>query len=185
VVHHAQTQPNRTARTTSQKLISKTSDPKDLSSLAREIRAAILTDVEDARTRDLGARIVRKYNVTARDQRALVRAVQLHAQAIKFFREFPEIIAAPWVTDQWGIGDCDDKSRMIAAVVKSFRIPVRLVFVTFIKKAGMRVSHVYPEVQLDGRWLPVESVQPWPLGKDPIEMLTRKGMPFTSFKVDI
>lgn len=166
-------------------LTSRTSDPKDLSSLAREIRAAILVDVEDARTRQLGARIVRTYNVTARDQKGLVRAVQLHAQKIKFFREFPEIIAAPWITDEWGIGDCDDKSRMIAAVVKAFRIPVRLVFVTFQKKTGMTVSHVFPEVQLDGAWLPVESVQPWPLGKDPIEMLKRKGLAYTSFKVDI
>jgi hypothetical protein len=140
---------------------------------------------------------VRTYNVAARDQRGLTRAVQLHAQKIKFFREFPEVIAAPWITDEWGIGDCDDKSRMIASVLKSFRIPVRLVFVTFKKKAGMTVSHVYPEVFLGAsaggdsssgsstKWLAVESVQPWPLGKDPIEMLARKGLPFTSFKVDI
>jgi transglutaminase-like putative cysteine protease len=160
-------------------------DPKDLYSLASEIRKAILNDVEDPRTRQLGARIVSKYNVPARDQRALVRAVQLHAQAIKFFREYPEIIAAPWVTDDWGIGDCDDKSRMIAAVVKAFRIPVRLVFVTFTKKTGARVSHVYPEVQLGSNWLPVESVQPWPLGKDPVDMLKAKGLTYSLFKVDI
>lgn len=141
--------------------------------------------MEDPRTRDLGARIVRKYNVTARDLRAFARAVQLHAQSIKFFREFPEVIAAPWITDEWGIGDCDDKSRMIAAVVKSFRIPVRLVFVTFAKKPGFNVSHVFPEIELDGKWLPAESVQPWPLGKDPLEMLKRKGTAYSSFKVDI
>lgn len=160
-------------------------DPPNLSSLAQEIRKAILSDVEDARTRQLGAKIVSKYNVPARDQRALVRAVQLHAQSIKFFREYPEIIAAPWVTDDWGIGDCDDKSRMIAAVVKAFRIPVRLVFVTFTKATGVRVSHVFPEVQLGTQWLPVESVQPWPLGKSPIDMLASKGLPHTFFKVDI
>lgn len=128
---------------------------------------------------------MRTYNVTARDQRGLVRAVQLHAQKIKFFREFPEVIAAPWITDEWGIGDCDDKSRMIAAVVKSFRIPVRLVFVTFQKRPGMKVSHVFPEIELAGKWLPAESVQPWALGKDPIEMLKRKGTAYTSFKVVI
>ncbi len=160
-------------------------DPANLSSLAQAIRKEILNDVEDPRTRQLGARIIAKYHVTARDQRALVRAVQLHAQSIKFFREYPEIIAAPWVTDDWGIGDCDDKSRMIAAVVKAFRVPVRLVFVTFTKKTGATVSHVYPEVQLGTQWLPVESVQPWPLGKDPIAMLKAKGLPYTFFKVDI
>lgn len=166
-------------------MTSRTSDPKDLSSLAQEIRSAILTDVEDPRTRQLGARIVSKYNVTARDQKALARAVQLYAQDIKFFREFPEVIAAPWVTADWGIGDCDDKSRLIAAVLKSFRLPVRLVFVTFQKKTGQVVSHVFPEVQLGPSWHALESVQRWPMGKDPIEMLTRKGLPFTQFKVDI
>lgn len=162
----------------------------DLSSLAREIRTQILSDVEDARTRQLGARIVRKYNVEARDQKSLARAVQLYAQSIKFFREFPEVIAAPWVTADWGIGDCDDKSRLIAAVLKSFRMPVRLVFVTFRKKLKdgsetAPVSHVFPEVQFGKSWLPLESVQPWPMGKDPIDMLTRKGWQHTLFRLDI
>lgn len=157
----------------------------DLSSLAAEIRTQILNDVEDPRTRQLGARIVRKYNVEARDQKSLARAVQLYAQSIKFFREFPEVIAAPWVTADWGIGDCDDKSRLIAAVLKSFRMPIRLVFVTFRKGDAGTVSHVFPEVQLDGQWLPLESVQPWEMGKDPIAMLERKGWVHTEFRLDI
>lgn len=157
----------------------------DLSSLAAEIRTRILNDVEDPRTRQLGARIVRKYNVEARDQRSLARAVQLYAQSIKFFREFPEVIAAPWVTADWGIGDCDDKSRLITAVLKSFRMPVRLVFVTFRKGDKGTVSHVFPEVQLDGQWLPLESVQPWPMGKSPIDMLQRKGWTHKVFRLDI
>jgi hypothetical protein len=60
-----------------------------------------------------------------------------------------------------------------------------LVFVTFTKKTGARVSHVYPEVQLGSNWLPVESVQPWPLGKDPVDMLKAKGLTYSLFKVDI
>lgn len=157
----------------------------DLSSLAAEIRKQILSDVEDPRTRQLGARIVRKYNVEARDQKSLARAVQLYAQSIKFFREFPEVIVAPWVTADWGIGDCDDKSRLIAAVLKSFRMPVRLVFVTFRKGDKPPVSHVFPEVQFDKQWLPLESVQPWPMGKDPIAMLEAKGWQHTLFRLDI
>ncbi len=161
-------------------------NPRDLSSLAQEIRKQILNDVEDPRTRQLGALIVRKYNVPARDQKSLARAVQLYAQSIKFFREFPEVIAAPWVTADWGIGDCDDKSRMIAAVIKSFRMPVRLVFVTFQKpNASAPVSHVYPEIFVDNQWQPAESVQPWPLGKDPLAMIASKGYQHTFFRLDI
>jgi transglutaminase-like putative cysteine protease len=161
-------------------------NPENLASLAMMIRSQILNDVDDPRTRQLGALIVRKYDVPARDQESLARAVQLYAQSIKFFREFPEVIAAPWVTAEWGIGDCDDKSRMVAAVLKSFRMPVRLVYVTFIKKEGKPpTSHVYPEVQLGGKWRALETVQPWPIGKNAIELMDRKGYKYSSFTTEI
>lgn len=161
-------------------------NPPDLSSLAAAIRTKILSDVDDARTRQLGARIIQEYNVPARDMRKLARAVQLFAQRIKFFREYPEVNAAPWVTADWGIGDCDDKSRLIAAILKSFRIPVRLIYVTFRKKGNAQaVSHVYPEVQLDGQWLAMESVQPYPLGKSPLKVMDERGYPYTFFVSEI
>jgi hypothetical protein len=129
---------------------------------------------------------VRKYNVPARDPRKLARAVQLFAQDIKFFREFPEVIAAPWITSKWGIGDCDDKSRLIAAVLKSFRVPVRLVYLTYKRpKEPGNVSHVYPEAFLGNEWVALESVRVWPLGKNAKDMLVKRGRPFESFTMEI
>lgn len=161
-------------------------NPENLTTLAAMIRTQILNDVDDPRTRQLGALIVRKYNVPARDQEKLARAVQLFAQDIKFFREYPEVIAAPWVTAQWGIGDCDDKSRMIASILKSFRMPVRLVYVTFIKKEGQpATSHVYPEANINGKWEALESVQKWPIGKNAIDLIIKKGYKYNSFSTEI
>ncbi len=161
-------------------------NPKDLRELATQIRQQILNDVDDPRTRQLGALIVRKYDVPARDPVKLARAVQLFAQNIKFFREFPEVIAAPWVTSQWGIGDCDDKSRLIAAVLKSFRIPVRLIYLTYKRpKEPGNVSHVYPEAFLGNDWVALESVRQWPMGKNAKMMLENKGRAFEVFNMEI
>ena len=157
-----------------------------MKTLATQIREQIQTDVEDPRTRQLGALIVRKYDVPARDPRKLARAVQLFAQNIKFFREYPEVIAAPWVTAHWGIGDCDDKSRLIAAILKSFRIPVRLVYMTYAKGTEPgNVSHVYPEALLDNEWTALESVRPWPMGKSAKQTLDAKQRPYSHFSMEI
>ena len=123
---------------------------------------------------------LREYDVPERDPEALARAVQQYAQThIKFFRERPERFASPLRTIEWGFGDCDDKSILIATLLRSFRVPVRLKFVRWEQKkldGGVkRISHVYPEVQLGGQWHALESVHPWPLGKDPATEARRKG----------
>lgn len=121
--------------------------------------------------------------VPERDEVALARAVQLVAQqGIKYFREFPERWQSPIRTIKWRIGDCDDKSILIASMLRSFRIPVRLKFVRFVRSelvngvpVGVRIAHVYPQAYLRGKWESLESVQPWPLGKDPEDVLRSRG----------
>lgn len=120
------------------------------------------------------------YRVPERDPAALARAVQRYAQEhIKFMRERPERFASPLRTIEWGFGDCDDKSIFIATVLRSFRIPVRLAFIRYVQRkrdgTPQRISHVYPQVQLDGKWVALESVHPWPMGKDPNTEALRKG----------
>lgn len=168
-----------------------TTNPANLRQLADQIRQHILSDVEDARLRELAAHIIEKYKVPERSPRQLARAFQLYSQNdIKFFREFPEVNAAPWITAKWRIGDCDDKARLIAALLKSFRIPVRLAFVTFTGPDGGTKSHVWPEygdVNVDGQptWFALESVRPWPLGKSPLDVIRAKGFRHNHFEVVI
>src|SRR5437867_2279877 len=103
---------------------------------------------------NFAAGLIRKYNVPERNEKALARAVQRFAQTnIKFFRERPERFAGPLRTILWGFGDCDDKSVLIASILRSFRIPIKLKFIRFTyKKNGetKKVSHVYPLAKLDG-----------------------------------
>lgn len=129
---------------------------------------------------DWAARFLEQYKVPERDPAALARAVQRYAQDhIKFMREDPERFASALRTLDWGFGDCDDKSIFIATVLNSFRVPTRLVFIRYGYKRPdgtmKRVSHVFPEALIDGQWLALESVHPWPMGKSPLMEARRRG----------
>jgi transglutaminase-like putative cysteine protease len=127
---------------------------------------------------DWAAKLIKKYKVPERNDRALVQAVLSYSQDhIKFFRERPERFSSPLRTIQMGLGDCDDKSIFIATILRTFRIPVRLVFLRF-KSAenGQFVSHVYPQAKIDGQWISLESVHKWDMGDDPITKLNSKNI---------
>ena len=125
---------------------------------------------------------VKRMKVPARDEVKLARAVQLIAQHIKYFREFPERWQSPMRTLAWRFGDCDDKSILIASALRSFRVPVRLKFVRFKKTqivngkpVSISIAHVYPIAYLNDKWTAIESVRPYPLGKDPESVLRSQG----------
>lgn len=121
----------------------------------------------DPRLRGHVADLMRRYAVPARDPEALARAVLDHAQtAIKFVREYPETYASAARTLEWGIGDCDDLSILIASTLRGCRLPCRLVFTGWTRDPGpIPLRHVYPETHLPGRgWTALEAVRRVPLG---------------------
>lgn len=123
------------------------------------------------------ARLIDVYRVPARDPAALARAVQLYsARRIKFFRERPERFQSALRTVAWGIGDCDDKARFIAASLRTFRIPVQLKFLHLTLPDGRALGHVYPRAFIDGQWTALESVREYPFGYDPEIKLLKKGL---------
>lgn len=125
---------------------------------------------------DFLSELIRAYKVPARDPKAFVKAIQDYSvEHIKFFRERPERFASPLRTIAWGIGDCDDKSILIAAATRTFRIPTRLTILRLSVK-GQRMGHVYPEVYLSGKWIPVESVRKYPWGHNPADVARSRGM---------
>ncbi len=64
-----------------------------------------------------------------------------------------------------GYGDCDDKTILVGAMLESIGHPVRIKAVGF---SSGQLSHVYPEVKLRGKWIPVETTEEgWELGKAP------------------
>lgn len=131
---------------------------------------------------EIASHLISTLNIPARDELKLARAVQLLAQRIKYFREYPERWASPIRTLAWGLGDCDDKTILIAAILRTFRIPVRLKFMRFTKqewngtkKVPKTISHVYPLAFVGGKWQALESVKPLQLGQDPEMILRARG----------
>jgi transglutaminase-like putative cysteine protease len=121
------------------------------------------------------ATLIREYGVEARDPEALARAIQDYSvKYIKFFRERPERFQSPMRTIVWGLGDCDDKTILIASALRTFRIPTRLVILR-MKIDGRNVGHVYPEAEIAGKWVPLESVRAYPWGHDPSAIAKRRG----------
>lgn len=135
------------------------------------------------------AKLIDVARVPARDPVKLARAVQLYsARRIKFFRERPERFQSAIRTVAWGIGDCDDKARFVAACLRTFRIPVRLkiLHMTMPKVIDPNtgkpyvLGHVYPQawLQLPGKksqWVSLESVREYPIGYDPEKRAAERG----------
>jgi transglutaminase-like putative cysteine protease len=137
------------------------------------------------------------YGVPARDDIALARLAQQYTQTrIKYFKEAPERWQSPLRTLVWGIGDCDDMAILIASWLRSFRIPVRLKFLRMTIPAGSvvrepgasmrkldaprKVSHVYAQALLGGKWTTLEAVKAYPLGFDPEVLAQQKGIAYTT-----
>ena len=145
-------------------------------------------DTGDPLLRHFLARLIDVAQVPARDPVAFTRAVQNYsAHKIKFFRERPEIFQSAVRTVVWGIGDCDDKARFIAASTRSVRIPTQLKFLQMTLPDGKKLGHVYPLVWLPSptgdKWTAVESVRPYPLGYDPEARARERGYDVQTFVI--
>jgi transglutaminase-like putative cysteine protease len=151
-------------------------DPQTDTALASRLWDAVQSDTGHPLLRHFLARLIESQHIPARDPVALARAIQLYsARHIKFFRERPETFQHALRTLAWGIGDCDDKARFVAAALRSVRIPIRLKFLKITMQDGKRVGHVYPLAFLDGKWTALESVREYPLGYDPEAKAREKG----------
>ena len=64
-------------------------------------------------------------------------------------------------------GDCDDMTILLGAMLMATGHPVRLVLAGFRPNKPHVYSHIYPEVNVRGRWLPVDATVERPIGWAP------------------
>jgi len=86
----------------------------------------------------------------------------LHAfvrDRIRYVRDIRnvETIQTPDKTLEFGYGDCDDKSTLLASLLEVIGHPVRFAAVGF--KPG-DFSHVYVETLIGNKWYPLETTEP-------------------------
>jgi Transglutaminase-like superfamily len=59
-----------------------------------------------------------------------------------------------------GGGDCDDFTVAILSIMGTIGIPGRIITVASDPTAPDEFSHVYPEIQIDGQWIPADAARP-------------------------
>lgn len=64
-------------------------------------------------------------------------------------------------------GDCDDMTILLAAMLEAIGHPTRLVIVGPDPGRPRLFSHIYLEVNLRGRWIPLDPTMPFPMGWAP------------------
>src|SRR5829696_3603767 len=64
-------------------------------------------------------------------------------------------------------GDCDDMTILLGAMLLSTGHPVRLVLAGFRRNRPHVYSHIYPEVNVLGRWMAVDATMDKPIGWAP------------------
>jgi transglutaminase-like putative cysteine protease len=64
-------------------------------------------------------------------------------------------------------GDCDDMTILLGAMLKSTGHPVRLVLAGFRPTKPHSYSHIYPEVNVRGRWMAIDATADRPIGWAP------------------
>src|SRR6266496_3923812 len=64
-------------------------------------------------------------------------------------------------------GDCDDMTILLGAMLMATGHPVRLVLAGFRPNRPHAYSHIYPEVNVRGRWIAIDATVDKPLGWEP------------------
>jgi hypothetical protein len=123
---------------------------------------------KDSGVRERACQLVR--NLPQYDSAGEVKA--LHAfvrDNIRYTNDITrvETVQTPRATLELGVGDCDDKSVLLASLLESIGRPTRFVAVGFGEGGGH--SHVLVEVLAgrSGRWVPLETIKPVEAGWEP------------------
>lgn len=128
---------------------------------------------KDPGVRELASQLVR--DLPQYDRVGEVRA--LHAfvrDNIRYTNDIRgvETLQTPRVTLETGVGDCDDKSTLLATLLEAIGRATRFVAVGFGEGLGM--SHVLVEVRSGKKgWVPLETIKPVEPGWSPANVRRR------------
>ena len=75
-----------------------------------------------------------------------------------------ETVATPVKTLDYGQGDCDDKSVLLASLLESINHPTAFVAIGYSPDTFV---HVYVQTRIKNGWVGMETTEPWPMGKRP------------------
>src|SRR5688572_8077508 len=127
---------------------------------ANLIGKIIRSGAKDFVVRQHAIKIFRQFCVPPKDRWgeicALFRWVQRNVRYTRdIFRV--ELLHTPRRMIELRAGDCDDMTILLGAMLLSTGHPVRLALTGFRPNRPHIYTHIYPEVQVSGRWIPLDA----------------------------
>lgn len=134
------------------------SGPAGIAATLKIMKRLALQFKKDAGVREVAGSLVR--DLPQYDTMGEIRA--LHAfvrDSIRYTGDIRgvETLQTPKATLELGVGDCDDKSLLLAALLLSINRPARFVAVGL---NGGGLSHVLVETRFGKSWMPLETIRP-------------------------
>jgi transglutaminase-like putative cysteine protease len=136
----------------------------------REMRSIVRTWKTDPDIRTAALEIIEP--CAQRDWVCEIEAVQQWVKHnVKFVADVSEVetLQTPELTLYNKVGDCDDQSILVGALLNAIGHPVRFIAVDM----GNGFEHVFTETAIGSRWVAVETTEDWELGRQPIGVRRR------------
>jgi hypothetical protein len=144
----------------------------------RAMRRLIDEGKKDPIIHELAAQILQRARVPAHDHQGEARAVgEAVYRNVRFTRDVygKETLHAARDIVRLRIGDCDDFTILICALLGTIGHKTRIVTVSNHPEDPSQFSHVYPETCVNGRWIPVDYARRAPsFGKGPERYFRRR-----------
>jgi hypothetical protein len=137
---------------------------------ARLISCLIRSGAKDFYVRQKAIEIFRAYRVPAKDRWGEVCALfDWVRRNVRYTRDIfrVELLHSARRMLELCAGDCDDMTILLGALLISTGHPVRLALVGFRPTKPHAYSHIYPEVNVRGRWCALDATMPRPIGWAP------------------
>jgi len=134
------------------------------------IVALIKQGAKDFCVRQKAIDILFQYGVCAKDYLGEARAIfEWVRRNIRYTRDIHlvELLHSARRILELRAGDCDDMTILLGAMLMATGHPIRLVVVGFRREKPHAYSHIYPEVNVRGRWIAIDATVRYPMGWAP------------------
>jgi Transglutaminase-like superfamily len=149
-----------------------------------QMRRLIDHGMKDPIVHELAADIIKSAGVRAFDWTGEARAVYNWVRAnIRFTRDVrgKETLHAAREIIRLGIGDCDDFTILICALMSTVGAKCSIITISSDPRIPETFSHVYPEVSINGRWVTMDAARRDPaFGKAPDRFYRKRRWDATS-----
>jgi hypothetical protein len=131
----------------------------------RKIGQMVMDDLHRPTLRLFTLSVLERAGADTRSQSQMARAIYAWVKnRIRYVRDpqVLETVQSPLATLKIKAGDCDDHAGLVAGMALSVGITPRFVVVG---TGANSFSHIYPELNVDGKWMPSDTTIRLPFGK--------------------